>query len=390
MKTAFRLAAALLVAFAADAARAQSYDIHVVLPMTGGGSFVGKGQSENLGALEATVNKDGGINGRPVHFVFHDDQSTPQVAVQLLTEIMASKPTVVLGSGLVAMCNAMAPLVKDGPVHYCMSPAFHPAPGSFSFSSSSSSFDQITTLIRYYRLKGWTKLAQLSGTDATGQDADNAVKQIMAMPENSSLKLVETQHFNPTDVSVAAQMERIHSSGAQAVIAWATGAPVATILKGAIQAGLDLPIAPSSGNQTFAQMAQYASFLPRQFLLPSAIFPEHDGILTLDPRVEKAQHEMYAILKERGVKADNMTATSWDAGLIVVEALRKLGPNATPVQLRDYIAGLTDFAGIGGVYDFKKNPERGLGAESSTMVAYDKQNPRWVWLSKPGGEPLAK
>ena len=395
MKQALRLAAALaglvLVSTVADSARAQPYDIHVVLPMTGGGSFVGKGQQENLSALEAEVNKAGGIGGgRTVRFVYHDDQSTPQVAVQLLTEIMASKPTVVLGSGLVAMCNAMAPLAKNGPVHYCMSPAFHPQPGSYSFSASSSSVDQIAALIRYYRLKGYTKIAQLSGTDATGQDADTAVAQLMALPENSSLKIVETQHFNPTDVSIAAQAERIRSSGAQAIIAWATGAPVATILKGVIQAGLDLPIAPSSGNQTFAQMDQYKGFLPRQFLLPSALFPEHDGILTLDPRMEKAQHEMYAILKERGVRADNMSATSWDAGLIVVEGLRKLGPNATPGQLRNYIANLTDFAGVNGLYDFKKNPERGIGGDSAAIMAYDKENPRWVWLSKPGGEPLSK
>jgi branched-chain amino acid transport system substrate-binding protein len=395
MRMAFRLAGALaglvMVAGLAGGASAQPYDIHVVLPMTGGGSFVGKGQHDNLDALEAEVNRGGGLGGgRTVHFIYHDDQTTPQVAVQLLSEIIASKPTVVIGSGLVAMCNAMAPLVKTGPVLYCLSPGFHPQGGSFAFSASSSSFDQIAALIRYYRLKGWTKLAQLSGTDATGQDSDNAVNQIMAMPENKDLKLVETQHFNPTDVSIAAQAERIRSSGAQAIIAWATGAPVATILKGVIQAGLDLPIAPSSGNQTFAQMDQYKSFLPRQFLLPSALFPEHDGVLTLDPRMEKAQHDMYAILKERGVRADNMTATSWDAGLIVVEGLRKLGPAATPEKLRDFIANLSDFAGIDGIYDFKKNPERGIGADASAIMSYDKEKPRWVWLSKPGGEPLGK
>jgi branched-chain amino acid transport system substrate-binding protein len=377
-----------LAVIAAPAEAADNYDIHVVLPLTGGGSFVGKGQQDSLGALEATVNKQGGIAGRPVHFVFHDDQTSPQLAVQLLGEIIATKPIVVLGSGLVAMCNAMAPLVKTGPVLYCLSPGFHPTAGSFAFSASSSSFDQIAALIRYYRLKGYTKLAQFSGTDATGQDSDNAVTQIMAMAENRDLKLVETQHFNPTDVSVAAQMERIRSSGAQAIVAWATGAPVATIFKGTIQAGLEIPIAPSSGNQTFAQMAQYSSFLPKQMLLPSALFPEHDGVLTLDPRTEKAQHEMYAILKERGLKADNMVGTSWDPGLIVVEGLRKLGTSATPEQLRSYIANLTDFAGVDGIYDFKKNPERGLGSDSAAIMGYDKDNPRWVWMSKPGGDPL--
>ncbi len=339
--------------------------------------------------IEATVNKAGGIQGRPLHFVFHDDQTSPQVAVQLATGLIAQKPAVILGSSLVAMCNAMAPLMKSGPVMYCLSPALHPAAGGYAFSASSSSFDQIAALIRYYRLKGWTEIAAISGTDATGQDADRAIEQILAMPENNGVKLVEHQHFNPTDVSVAAQMERIKASGAKAVVAWSTGAPVATVFKAAIQAGLDLPIAPSSGNQTFAQMAQYADFLPKQFMVPSALFPEHEGVLQLDPRIEKLQREMYAILAERGLKADNMVATSWDAGLIVVEALRKLGPDATADQLRQYIMDLTDFAGVDGIYDFKAYAERGLGPLSSAIVRYDPEGKRWVWLSKPGGEPLA-
>ena len=382
-------AVALVTTSFGPAHAADPYDIHVVLPMTGGGSFVGKGQQDSLQALEASVNKAGGIQGRPLHLVFHDDQTSPQIAVQLATTLVAQKPAVILGSSLVAMCNAMAPLMKNGPVMYCLSPGFHPAIRSYAFSASSSSYDQIAALIRYYRLKGWTEIAALSGTDATGQDADKAIAQILASPENSEVRLVEHQRFNPTDVSVAAQMERIKASGAKAVIAWSTGAPVATVFKGAIQAALDLPIAPSSGNQTFAQMAQYADFLPKQFMVPSALFPEHEGVLQLDPRIEKVQHEMYAILAERGLKADNMVATSWDAGLIVVEALRKLGPDATADQLRQYIAGLTDFAGVDGIYDFKTYPERGLGPLSSAIVRYDAAGKRWVWLSKPGGEPLS-
>jgi branched-chain amino acid transport system substrate-binding protein len=382
-------ALALSVAASIGVARAaEPYDIHVILPMTGGGSFVGKGQQDSLQALEASVNQAGGIQGRPLHLVFHDDQTNPQIAVQLATSLVAQRPAVILGSSLVAMCNAMAPLMKSGPVMYCLSPGFHPAAGSYAFSASSSSYAQIAALIRFYRLKGWTEIAALSGTDATGQDADKAIALILASPENSGVKLVEHQHFNPTDVSVAAQLERIKASGAQAVIAWSTGAPVATVFKGAIQAALDLPIAPSSGNETFAQMVQYADFLPKQFLVPSALFPEHEGVLELDPRVEKVQHDMYAILAERGLKADNMVATSWDAGLIVVEALRKLGPGASAEQLRDYIAGLTDFAGVDGIYDFKAYPERGLGPSSSAIVRYDPEGKRWVWLSKPGGEPL--
>lgn len=42
---------------------------------------------ELVSAAPLTVrnNKQGGINGQPVHFAFSDDQTRPQVSVQLAT-----------------------------------------------------------------------------------------------------------------------------------------------------------------------------------------------------------------------------------------------------------------------------------------------------------------
>ena len=54
---------ALMLAPAAARA-ADSFDINVILPMTGGASFVGKGQHDSLEALAAVVNKASGIGGK--------------------------------------------------------------------------------------------------------------------------------------------------------------------------------------------------------------------------------------------------------------------------------------------------------------------------------------
>ena len=134
--------------------------------------------------------------------------------MQLANEALASKPAVVMGSSIVAMCLAMAPLMESGPMHYCLSPAIHPKPGSYTFSASSDSVDQIAAVMRYYRMKGWTKLAVLDTTDASGQDGDRAVDQILDYPENKGVmtKVIQ-EHFNPTDISVAAQIKRIKASG---------------------------------------------------------------------------------------------------------------------------------------------------------------------------------
>ncbi len=367
---------------------AEPYKIHVILPLTGNGAFLGRGHRDSLDTVAEIVNASNGIAGHPLQFVYHDDQSSPQVSVQLANAIMAEKPAVFLGSSLVAMCAAIAPLLQDGPVDYCLSPAYHPPAGGYVFSSGSSSLDQVTAVVRYFRMKGWTKIATLANTDATGQSNDKSMDKVVARSENREVKLVAREHFNPSDISVAAQMERIRASGAQAIIAGVTGAAAATVFKGMVQTGLDIPIEVTSGNQSFPQMKEWSAFLPKGLVMSSALFPEHEGVLTLDARIEKAQHAMYAALAKRGIKADNMVATSWDAALIVVQALRAIGPEATAQQLRRYISDLTDFAGVDGLYDFKVNPERGLGPTSSIVIRYDPQAKAWVWLSEPGGTPL--
>src|ERR1700746_17444 len=139
--TALGVALALLAQFAGAAVAAETYDIHVILPLTGSGAFLGQGHRDSLDTLAEIVNKSNGIEGRPLRFVYHDDQSNPQVSVQLATEIIAQKPAVILGSSLVAMCAAIAPLMQNGPVDYCLSPAYHPPAGSFVFSSGASAID---------------------------------------------------------------------------------------------------------------------------------------------------------------------------------------------------------------------------------------------------------
>ncbi len=281
-----------LLAFllAGPAARAAgTYTLPAVLPLTGGAAFLGRAERQSLQLVQGQVNATGGIGGETLRFAFHDDQSSPQVAVQLANQLVAARPAAIIGSSIVAMCNAMAPLMARGPVMYCLSPGIHPKAGSFVFTSSVSTFDLARALVRYFRGQGWTRIAIITSSDATGQDADRGLAQIMREGANTAVTVVAHEHFNPTDVSVAAQIEAIKSKRPQALIAWTTGAPIATIFKGAVQGGLDIPVGTTDGNMTLAQMHQYAAFLPRQLFFPSAEWVAGGTASVADADVRKQQ-----------------------------------------------------------------------------------------------------
>ena len=117
-------AALFIAASTAPSVAADPYDIYAILSLTGPIALIGGDQAVSLAAIEANVNKAGGIHGRPVHFVIEDDQSQPAVAVQLANQIIAKGVPVILGPTYVADCLAVAPLVREkGPVSYCFAPA---------------------------------------------------------------------------------------------------------------------------------------------------------------------------------------------------------------------------------------------------------------------------
>ena len=365
---------------------ADPYEINVILPQTGGAAFLGKEEVVSLGVVEGVVNKSGGIRGRPIKFTFFDDQSSPQVAVQLANQVIGKGVPVMLGSTLVALCSAMAPLMKNGPVMYCFSPGIYPERGSYVFTASISVRDLLTMTARYYRQTGYTKVAAITSTDASGQDGENNINAAFSGPEATGIEIVDREHFNLTDISVAAQMSHIKASGAKAMIAWVTGTALATILRGAVDAGLDIPIVTSSGNLVYPQLEAYAGFIG-----DNVYFPGNPGdALDVLPRgaLRDAVSTYLNAMKAAGVRADQGHTLAWDAALLVVEALRKYGTNATATQIRDYIMGVRDWSGINGRYDFAAFPQRGLGPGSGVMVRWAKSKGTWVSVSGLGGSPL--
>jgi branched-chain amino acid transport system substrate-binding protein len=213
----------VVVLFTASMFRAQAqqqtpFEINVMISLTGSAAFLGKEHQENYMLLEKFVNRSGGIHGRPIHFVFHDDQTNPQVGLQLVNQMISDKVQVIMGSDFAAVCNAVTPIVREkGPVLYCLSPGIHPKAGGI-FASSVSTRDIADVMLKYLRERGWNRVAIITTTDQSGQDFDQAFDAGTAIPQNSALQAVAREHFVPTDINVAAQIVRIKASNSQATV----------------------------------------------------------------------------------------------------------------------------------------------------------------------------
>jgi branched-chain amino acid transport system substrate-binding protein len=382
------LLAAFVIPLVTAASPAHAADAPFVIPsissMSGSGAFMGNENEDTLRRLETAINRQGGIKGRPIHFQIYDDQSKPQVAVQLLDQILAGGSQVVLGPGTTNSCLALVPFVQNKIVQYCISPGIDPPRGAYTFSASVSGPDIFSAMVHYFHQRGWNRIATLTTADATGQQADQRLGGAVALLENKGVQIVDQEHFAPADLTVAAQVAHIKAAAPQVLIVWVIGTPFVTALRGISDAGLDLPVAASNSNMVYDQLKGLAQYLPAQ------TFFSGPGFLggSTPPAQAAAVKQFYSVTKDIGLTPDFALALSWDPAAIVVAALRELGTNATAEQIHNYIEKLRGYPGIMGIYDFTTGDQRGLTQKALTIMRWDIKKSEWIAVSRPGGEPL--
>ena len=388
LKAASIFAAVGLLVLGSPVRAADPYEINAILPLTGNLAFVGTTNAQALKAIEGYVNRNGGIGGRPLSFVIADDQSDPKNSLQLAQGLIAKNVPVILGPASPQSCAAIAPVIEqNGPVLYCLANAGHPLAGGYEFLTLFPYESQFAVVVRYFRERGLKRFAYVIANDAGGQDAEKAFLSATGLPENKSVEIVAHEYFTPGDLSIAAQMQRIKTVKPDVVLMWATGAPAGTMFRNAQDLNLDLPTVTSPGNLNAAFFKQYGSRLPSNLYFAAVPYYADDTLA--NSATKAAVSTMTGALAALNAKPDMLEIAAWDPAMVVVDALRKLGPDTSAAKLHAYLVGLRGWTGVNGPYDFRLAPQRGLSDKNIEMVRWDAQRNTVVPVSKFGGSPLA-
>jgi branched-chain amino acid transport system substrate-binding protein len=364
----------------------QSLTVNVILPLTGPAAFIGLDEKNAIQIFETVINKSGGVRGRQLHFQILDDQSSPQVDVQLVNGLIEQHSPVIIGPANGASCSAVEPVVRaTGPVVYCLSPALSPQKGSFVFASARSLLATDAPIARFMNEKGYDRIATLSVTDSSGLTGLKVLETVV--PNYPALRIVDEEKFAPAALTVAAEVARIKAANPNAIFIHASGGAFGTALRGLKDGGMDkLPIFTSSSNLSKPLLAQYAAFLPRNLYFDGFRW---QGGAPRDASMRKAYNTFATGFKNAQMIPTSMSGYSWDPTAIVVSAYGKLGFDATADQIRDYIANLQGYAGINGTYDFRRDTEQhGLGPDSTIVVKWSPAAGDITAASQPGGKPL--
>jgi branched-chain amino acid transport system substrate-binding protein len=378
---------AILIALAAPA-RAQPVPlkIDVIASTSGSFAFVGSRVIDTLNVLTKVVNASGGVNGRPVQFVYTDDQSNAVVAVQLANAAVARGALILLGPVSAAACAAVIPLVAtSGPLNYCFSPVTTGPPGGYVFTSGAGTAANNIVMVRFFRNKGWKRIGIIAANDASCRDGERYIDDALQLRENREMQVVTRQHFAPSDLGVAAQVSAIKAAAPQALLTCASGTIFGTVLHGMRDVGLDIPTAASSANMVYEQLGSYAGLLPRElyFAATRGIVP--DSALLAGP-VKDSQSRYFAAFHAANARPEFQATLVWDQTMIVIDALRHAGPNPTAEKLHAYIESLHDWPGIAGIYYFRDNSQRGIGQNALQVYQWNAPRATFAVASRPAGQ----
>jgi branched-chain amino acid transport system substrate-binding protein len=370
------LALAFAIVTSLPVKAADPYDLNVILEQTGFFAFFGSKQTEALHAIENLVNSTGGIQGRPLHFVIHDDTTNPQVAVQIANRLIAEKVPVILGPGLTATCGAVYPLVQqNGPLVFCYSPGLQPPLKGFAFRAGPAIDDAMPMVTRYFYRRGMKDIGYMSTTDASGQSWDQSLEVTLNRLEFKDVRVVAREHWAIADISTAAQVARIKAAHPQVVYALSSGTAFGTALRAIHDAGIDVPVFTTGANMNIPQLKSYAAFMPKELY-----FYGTEGLVVdsgAQPAVRAEQLAMAKAIKQAGLRLELPHQQTWDPTMIVIEALRKIGPNATAEQLHSYMENLRNRPGAAGYYNFYTGDQTGIHENGCALYRYSTAKEDW-------------
>jgi branched-chain amino acid transport system substrate-binding protein len=320
------------------------------------------------------INKEGGINGRPIELVLGDTESDPAKAAVIAKKfIFSDKVAAIIGPTSTAEGMSVKKIVEEAGVPTFMTVGGDPVimganfgPYTYVFKSPQRSSTAVRKLYGYLKAKGMTKVALFTASDSFGKDGLGWLERLA--PE-FGISFTAKESFGPSDTDMTAQLTKIKNSAPQAIVTWTIGPAGSIVAKNKLQLGIPIPLFQCHGlpDPKYIELAGKASEgdrMPATKLMVADALPASDPQIKVITEFIRLYRDVYKHDKEFPINTHSGYA--WDAITIVANAMKKAGTD--PKALRAAIEETKGYVGVSGVYNLTAEDHNGLGVESLVMV----------------------
>jgi branched-chain amino acid transport system substrate-binding protein len=314
------------------------------------------------------VNQHGGIRGRKIEIILKDDKYEPDPAVLNTNELIEQDKVFFLFDYVgTPTLTRVLPLLqyyeKQGIVNVApfsgADPQRTPPYDRFVFNIRASYREETRALVDYLYHQGYRRIGFLGQADASGTSVEIGVAAALGEYGLKTVSTVAYPRDQDLEMPMNAQVNLLRAAGAEAVIVVGAYGPCAAFVRDARRGGWNVPIA----NVSFAGstvMLELLSQLSQQLgvdltanLINSQVVPSIDDIRY--PLV--ADYRAHTLPERRPGTA----LEGWLNAVVVTEALRRAGPNASRQDFIHAMESLHNFdPGLGVKLEFSSTNHQGL------------------------------
>jgi len=320
------------------------------------------------------INKEGGINGRPIELVFGDTEGDPTKAVAIAKKfIYVDKVVAIIGPTRTGTGMAVKRLVEQAHVPTIMTVGGDPVimggkfgPYRYIFKTPQRSSTAVKRIYIYLQKKSIKKIALITSSDGFGRDGKRWLEKLAPQ---YGLEIVAQESFNPRDTDMTTQLSNIRAKNPQAIVCWTIGPAGSIVAKNVKQLGIKVPLVqchglPGPKYVELAGDAAYGNIMPSTKLMAWQQLPDKDPQKPVIARFVHLYNDVYHYNKDFPINTHSGYA--WDALMILSRALKKAGPDRE--KLRDAIEETKGYVGISGIYNMTPQDHNGLGVDSMIIV----------------------
>jgi branched-chain amino acid transport system substrate-binding protein len=373
---------------------AQQADREIVLgaivPSSGPFAEWGRANTVTLQMLEKQVNAGGGINGAKLRIAILDDATKPAQATNNLRKIAGDdKALAVAGPLTSSAAEVTFPVANEMKIVATSQASSKPGVAKlnrpWAFRNTIDEGVLGRTTVPYYKKSFNIKSVAIifDAKDATAATVGSRIMPAL-MKENDIevLNANDPLSFNTGDLDVSAQVTKMKALNPDGVVVSADYSQAVTVIREMKRQGMIKPVVGSTQLISSA-ILKAAPEIP--IVAPATFYATMKG-----DRPEKFVNELQPLLRKTSGLPPEIEPSMYDANIyeivsIYIDAIKATGVTGKPedleadrAKIRDYMAKLAGFPGLGGPIGFNDDGD-------AIKAFYILQGENGAWQSKVRG-----
>jgi branched-chain amino acid transport system substrate-binding protein len=336
--------------------------IGAILSITGPYAPLGEPERNGITIAVADVNASGGINGHPLQVQILDDESKPDLAEQLATQLIGQNVAAIVGGSLSPASEAIARAANDAKIlQIYLTPTvtiWQTKDGVRKYTFEATPQNKLETVKLFAFMKNTLHTQKLAvvhddllyGTQGAQVAADQA--------KADGVNIVDDEAFSVTATDVTPQLQKVRAAGADTILIY-TGSPTSGILVRQVrQYGMTAHLIGTTGIVS-------DNFLKVTAKDGDGVYADMDLDRTYPNAVQKKLLSAYRAAYNAG--ANNFASFAWDAVHLVAYALRT-AKSTDGDKLVDALENMKPYDGTTGTFKFTASDHNGFNADDIRIV----------------------